>query len=49
MFWNYLLKGLCVGGWVIGFVVALGGFCLLAWGLVHLGVIAAGGKEDMDN
>ncbi len=48
MFWEYMLKGLCVGGWVIGLLTALVGFFLLVWGLIHLGVIAAGGSRDDD-
>ena len=48
MFWEYMLRGLCIGGWVIGLLTALAAFFLLLWGLIHLGVIAAGGKEEKE-
>lgn len=46
MFWEYMLRGLCVGGWVIGFIVAVGGYVLLAYGLIKAAVYIAGGEKE---
>ena len=46
MLWSYMLNGLCAGFWVIGLLTAMAGFLLLLWGLIHLGVIAAGGEKE---
>lgn len=47
MFTDYMLRGLSVGGWVIGFIAALGSFAaIVALLCLMLSYLFGGGKHD---